>query len=51
MKAYLSNLSTKTWMLLVLPAVALAYPIATIVVPAVIRAVVPQVVRLVLSVI
>lgn len=51
MKAYLSNLSTKTWMLLVLPAVALAYPIATIVVPAVIRAVVPQVVRSVLSVI
>jgi hypothetical protein len=51
MKAYLSNLSTKTWMLLVLPAVALAYPIATIVVPAVLRAVVPQVVRSVLSVI
>lgn len=51
MKANLSNLSTKTWMLLVLPAVALAYPIATIVVPAVIRAVVPQVVRSVLSVI
>lgn len=51
MKAFLANLSTKTWMLLVLPAVVLAYPIATIVVPAVLRAMVPQVVRSVLSVI
>jgi hypothetical protein len=51
MKAYLEKLSTKAWMLLVLPAIALGYPIATIVVPAVLRAVVPQVVRSVLSVI
>ena len=27
MKAYLANLPTKTWLLLVVPAVALAYPI------------------------
>ena len=51
MKAYLANLPTKTWVLLIVPAVALAYPIATVVVPAVLRAVVPEVVRSVLSVI
>ena len=51
MKAYFANLPTKTWMLLVVPAVAIAYPIATVVVPAVLRAVVPEVVRSVLSVI
>jgi len=51
MKAYLANLPTKTWLLLVVPAVALAYPIATLVLPAVLRAVVPEVVRSVLSVI
>ena len=51
MKAYFANLPTKTWLLLVVPAVALAYPIAAMVLPAVIRAVVPEVVRSVLSVI
>ena len=51
MKAYFANLPTKTWLLLVVPAVALAYPIATMVLPAVVRAVVPEVVRSVLSVI
>jgi hypothetical protein len=51
MKAYFANLPTKTWLLLVVPAVALAYPIATMVLPAVLRAVVPEVVRSVLSVI
>ena len=51
MKAYLTNLPTKTWLLLVVPAVALVYPIATMVLPAVVRAVVPEVVRSVLSVI
>lgn len=51
MKAYLANLPTRTWLLLVLPAVALAYPIATMVLPAVLRAVVPEVVRSVFSVI
>jgi hypothetical protein len=51
MKAYFNSLPMKTWLLLVLPALALAYPIARIVVPAVIHAVVPEVVRSVLSVI
>jgi hypothetical protein len=51
MKAYFSNLPTKIWLLLVLPAIVVAYPVAKIVVPAVIHAVVPEVVRSVLSVI
>jgi len=51
MKTYFNNLPTKTWLLLVVPAVVLAYPIARLVVPAVLHAVVPQVVRSVLSVI
>ncbi len=51
MRTYFNNLPTKTWLLLVLPVVALGYPIARIVVPAVVRAVVPEVVRSVLSVI
>lgn len=50
MKAYLNNLSTKTWLFLMVPAVALAYPVIRIVGPAVIHAVVPEVVRSVLSV-
>jgi hypothetical protein len=51
MKAHLNNLSTRTWLLLVIPAVVLAYPVARMVVPAVVHAVVPEVVRSVLSVI
>jgi hypothetical protein len=51
MKAYFSNLPMKTWLLLVVPTLAVAYPIARLVVPAVIHAVVPEVVRSVLSVI
>lgn len=51
MKAYLNNLPMRTWLLLVIPMVALAYPVARIVVPALVHAVVPQVVRSVLSVI
>ena len=51
MKAYFTNLPTRTWFLLVLPAVVIAYPIVYCVVPAVVRAVVPEVVRTVLSVI
>ena len=51
MRAYFCNLSIKTWILLVLPALAIAYPVARIVVPTVIRAVVPEVVRNVLNVI
>jgi len=51
MKAYFTNLPTRVWILLIVPAVALAYPIAQVVVPAVVRAVVPEVVRTVLRVI
>ena len=51
MRTYFNNLPTKTWLLLVIPAVVLAYPVVRIVVPAVLHAVVPDVVRSVLSVI
>jgi hypothetical protein len=51
MKAYFTNLSTRTWMLLVVSAVVIAYPVGRMVVPAVIHVVVPDVVRTVLSVI
>ncbi|HEV3510305.1 MAG TPA: hypothetical protein VGS05_01290 [Candidatus Sulfotelmatobacter sp.] len=51
MKAHFTNLPTKTWLLLVVPAVALVYPIVHIVGPAVVHAVVPEVVRTVLKVI
>jgi hypothetical protein len=49
MRAYLANLTPKTFMLLAVPIVAIAYPVATMVVPAVVRAVIPDVVRSVLS--
>lgn len=51
MKAYFNNLSTKAWLLLVMSLVVVAYPIARLVVPALLHAVVPEVVRSVLSVI
>ncbi len=51
MKAYIANLSMKAWLLVALPAVVIAYPVARIVFPTVLRAVVPEVVRTVLSVI
>ena len=51
MKAYFSNLPMRSWLLLVVPAVMLAYPVMRVVVPAVVHAVVPEVVRSVLSVI
>jgi len=51
MRTYFNNLPTRTWLLLVIPAVVLAYPVVRIVVPAVLHAVVPEVVRSVLSVI
>jgi len=41
----------RTWILLILPAVVIAYPVVCVVVPAVVRAVVPEVVRSVLSMI
>jgi hypothetical protein len=51
MRTYFSNLPTKMWLLLVVPAMAIAYPIARVVIPAVVHAVVPEVVRNVLTVI
>lgn len=51
MKTYFNNLTMKTWLLLVVPTLAIGYPVVRIVVPAVIRAVVPEVVRNVLNVI
>ena len=51
MKAYFNNLRTMTWLLLVTALVVVAYPIAKLVVPVVLHAVVPEVVRSVLSVI
>ena len=51
MKAYFANLPTRTWLLLVLPAVVIAYPVVRSVVPTVVHAVVPEAVRAVLSVI
>jgi hypothetical protein len=49
MKAYFTNLPTRTWLLIVVPAVVIAYPVVHLVVPAVLHAVVPEVVRTVLS--
>jgi len=51
MKAYFTNLPMRTWALLVLPIIAIAYPVTTIVVPALVHAVVPDVVRTVLHMI
>ncbi|HXM67957.1 MAG TPA: hypothetical protein VN911_14580 [Candidatus Acidoferrum sp.] len=51
MRAYFTNLTPKARMLLALPLIAIAYPLITIVLPAIIRAVVPDVVRSVLSLI
>ncbi|HYM74477.1 MAG TPA: hypothetical protein VE377_00745 [Candidatus Dormibacteraeota bacterium] len=51
MKAYFTNLPMKSWILLVVPLLVIAYPVARILVPAVVRAVVPEVVRSVLKVI
>jgi hypothetical protein len=51
MKAYFTNLPTRTWLLLVLPAVVIAYPVIRLVVPTVVHAVVPEAVRAVLRVI
>jgi hypothetical protein len=49
MKANFTNLPTRTWVLLVIPVIVVAYPVARIVVPAVLHAVVPEAVRTVLS--
>jgi hypothetical protein len=50
MKAF-ANLPTRIWALLVLPAVVIAYPLSRIVVPAIVHAVVPEVVQTVLRMI
>jgi len=50
MRAYLNNLPMRTWLLLIVPAVVIGYQIARVVVPAVVHAVVPEVVRGVFSV-
>ena len=49
MKAYLANLPSKIWMLLTLSVVAIAYPVVMVVLPAIIRAMVPEAVRSILS--
>ncbi|HUO27160.1 MAG TPA: hypothetical protein VMU61_15945 [Candidatus Aquilonibacter sp.] len=51
MKAYFANLPPRTLALLALPIVAIAYPVVTILIPQVVHAVVPDVVRTVLSLI
>lgn len=50
MRAYLANLPTRVWFLAVVPAVLVAYPVAKVLIPIVVHAVVPDVVRSVLSV-
>jgi hypothetical protein len=49
MRAYLAKLTPKAAMLLAVPVLAVAYPIVMIVIPAMVRAVVPNVVRSVLN--
>jgi hypothetical protein len=49
MKAYFNNLSSTAWALAAIPLIAVAYPLVTCVVPAVLRAVMPETVRAVLS--
>jgi hypothetical protein len=51
MKAYINNLPTKIWALLVVPGVLVAYPVVRVVAPVVLHAVVPNVVRSLLNVI
>ena len=49
MKHYFTNLPMRTWLLIAVPAVVLAYPLVKIIVPAVVHAVVPEIVRTVLT--
>lgn len=51
MRAYLANLTPTAKLLLALPILAVAYPVVTIIVPDIIRAALPEVVRSVLSLI
>jgi len=49
MRSYLANLTPKARLLLAVPLVVIAYSVVTVVLPTVFRAVVPEVVRSVLS--
>jgi hypothetical protein len=49
MRAYLAKLTPKARILLALPLIAISYSVVMILVPAIIRALVPDVVRSVLS--
>ena len=49
MRAYIAQLRTRTAIMLAIPLLAVAYPVVTILLPALIRAVVPNVVRTVLT--
>jgi hypothetical protein len=49
MRAYFANLTPKAFMLLAVPVLAIAYPVVTLVLPAMVRALVPETVRSVLS--
>ncbi|MFZ0538504.1 MAG: hypothetical protein WA261_04560 [Candidatus Sulfotelmatobacter sp.] len=49
MQGYLAKLTPKTRMLVMLPLIVIAYPVVTILVPAIIHAIIPDVVRSVLS--
>jgi hypothetical protein len=49
MRAYLAKLTPKSRMLLALPLIALSYPVVMILLPAIVRAIVPDVVRSVLN--
>jgi hypothetical protein len=51
MRAYLANLTPRARVLLAVPIVAIAYPVVMIVLPAIAHALVPDVVRSVLSLI
>jgi len=51
MRAYLNKLTPKARILLAVPIVAIAYPVIMILLPAIVRAIVPDVVRSVLSLI
>jgi hypothetical protein len=51
MRAYLAKMTPKARLLLALPLLAIAYPVVMILLPAIIRAIVPDVVRSVLSLI
>lgn len=48
MRGYFANLTPKAFIVLAVSTLAVAYPVVTIVLPAVARAVVPEVVRSVL---